>query len=199
VLHARPTGRIGQALLQAKIVTEEELASLLKVQVSEVIFNTFEWHQGVFAFFDKVSAPVTAVTLDIDLQNLIMEGCRIGERSRMAEAIPDRGVIVEPIANAERIKQSVTFTPNEWRVFFLVDGRRSVDEICRTVGDPTTSRPSRSSTTWCRRNSPGWSRRAPPIPAIAGTLFGKSPTSLLEAASGAESNVEFAPRARPQG
>jgi len=196
VLHARPTGRIGQALLQAKVVTEEELASLLKVQVSEVIFDTFEWHQGVFAFFDKVSAPVTAVTLDIDLQNLIMEGVRrIDERSRMAEAIPDRGVIVEPIANAERIKQSVTFTPNEWRVFFLVDGRRSVDEICRTVGDPddlaTLQIIHNLVQAKFARLVPARSADSEPLP---GTLFGKSPTSLLGAAVGAPSpNVEFAP------
>jgi hypothetical protein len=138
VLHAtRPMGRIGQTLLQANLLTEEELASFLKVQVSEVIFNTFEWHQGVFAFFDKVDPPVTAVTLDIDLQNLIMEGVRrIDERSRLAEAIPDRAAVVEAVANPERVKQSVTLTPDEWRVFFLVDGRRSVSEICRTVGNP---------------------------------------------------------------
>jgi Domain of unknown function (DUF4388)/FHA domain len=138
VLHAtRPMGRIGQTLLQANLLSEEELASFLKVQVSEVIFNTFEWHQGVFAFFDEVDPPVTAVTLDIDLQNLIMEGVRrIDERSRLAEAIPDRSVVVEAVANPERVKQSVTLTPDEWRVFFLVDGRRSVSEICRTVGNP---------------------------------------------------------------
>jgi hypothetical protein len=137
VLQARPIGRIGQTLLQENLLTEEELASFLKVQVSEVIFNTFEWHQGVFAVFDKVDPPVTAVTLDIDLQNLIMEGVRrIDERSRLALAIPDRDVVVEALANPERVKQNVTLTPDEWRVFFLVDGRRSVSEICRTVGNP---------------------------------------------------------------
>jgi hypothetical protein len=137
LLHARPNGRIGQALIQAKLVTEEELASLLKVQVSEVIFNTFEWREGVFALYDKVDPPLTAVTLDIDLHNLIMEGVRrIDERGRLAEAIPDRTVVVEALANPERVKQNVTLTPDEWRVFFLVDGRRSVSEICRTVGNP---------------------------------------------------------------
>jgi hypothetical protein len=136
-LDSRASGRIGQTLLQSRILTEEELGTLLKVQVSEVIFNTFEWREGVFAFFDQVSPPLTAVTLDIDVQNLVMEGVRrIDERSRLDKAIPDRSVVVEPIANAERIKQSVTFTPAEWRVFFLLDGRRSVHEICRAAGDP---------------------------------------------------------------
>jgi hypothetical protein len=66
-----------------------------------------------------------------------MEGVRrIDERHRVAEAIPDRSLVVETMANPERVKQSVTLTPPEWQVFFLVDGRRSVDEILLAVADP---------------------------------------------------------------
>ena len=33
------------------------------------------------------------------------------------------------------MKQSVTLTPEEWKVFFLVDGRRSLREICRLADE----------------------------------------------------------------
>jgi hypothetical protein len=82
------------------------------------------------------------VTLEIDLQNLIMEGVRrIDERGRLEEIFPDRQLIVEAVANPERVKNSVTLTGEEWRVFFLVDGRRSVDEIVSLAGeaDETTT------------------------------------------------------------
>ena len=129
--------RIGQALLAEKILTESELASFLKVQVSEVIFDTFEWKEGVFSFWDKVPPPATAVTLLMDLQNLIMEGSRrIDERGRLSEMFKDRDMLVEAMANPERVKSSVTMTPEEWKVFFLVDGRRTVAEICRLAGHP---------------------------------------------------------------
>ena len=129
--------RIGQALLAERILTETELASFLKVQVSEVIFDTFEWTEGVFSFWDRVPPPATAVTLIMDLQNLIMEGSRrIDERGRLSEVFKDRDMIVEAMANPDRVKNSVTMTPEEWKVFFLVDGRRSVSEICRLAGNP---------------------------------------------------------------
>ena len=129
--------RIGQALLAEKILTEGELASFLKVQVSEVIFDTFEWKEGVFSFWDDVPPPATAVTLLMDLQNLIMEGSRrIDERGRLSEVFKDRAMLVEAMANPERVKNSVTMTPEEWKVFFLVDGRRTVSEICRLAGNP---------------------------------------------------------------
>jgi len=129
--------RLGQALLAEKLLSEAELASFLKVQISEVIFDTFEWKDGVFTFWDRVPPPATAVTLLMDLQNLIMEGSRrIDERGRLSEVFPDKDMLVEAMANPERVKHSVTMTPEEWKVFFLVDGRRSLSEICRLAGNP---------------------------------------------------------------
>ena len=37
--------------------------------------------------------------------------------------------------NPDRVKHTVTLTPEEWNVFFLLDGRRSLGEICRLAGD----------------------------------------------------------------
>lgn len=127
--------RIGQVLLSEKILTTEELASFLKVQVSEVIFDTFLWREGGFSFYDRVPAPATAVTLEMDFQTLIMEGVRrISHRARIPEIFPDLDMVVEPVANPERIKRSVALTKEEWQVFFLADGRRSLTEICRIAG-----------------------------------------------------------------
>ena len=128
--------RLGQLMLSEKLLTEEELASHLKVQISEIIFDTFDWGEGAFVLYDDVPPPTTAVMLEMDLQNLIMEGVRrIDERGRLKEEFPDLEMIVEAVANPERVKQSVTFTREEWQTFFLVDGRRSLGEICRLVSD----------------------------------------------------------------
>jgi hypothetical protein len=129
--------RVGSVLLADKLLTEPELASFLKVQVSEVIFDTFTWREGVFTFWEKVPPPATAVTLEMDLQNLLMEGSRrLDERSRLSEVFPDLNMAVEAVTNPERVKHSVTMTPDEWKVYFLVDGRRSLMEICRLAGNP---------------------------------------------------------------
>jgi hypothetical protein len=129
-------GRLGQVLITEKLITEAELASCLKVQVSEVIFDTFHWGQGVFTFWDGVPPPASAVTLEMDLQNLLMEGARrTDERDRLAEIFPDLGMAVETVANPERVKHSVNLTPEEWKVFFLIDGRRTLSEICHLAGN----------------------------------------------------------------
>jgi hypothetical protein len=127
-----PGLRVGQALVAAELLTEAELASVLKVQVSEVIFETFGWGEGVFTFFDGIRPPATAITLEMDLHNLLMEGVRrIDIRGRLADTFPDLNMAVETLANPERVKDAVNFTPDEWKIFFLLDGRRSLAEICR--------------------------------------------------------------------
>src|SRR5437667_5770901 len=134
--HGGAGHRLGQILVAEKLLTEAELGSCLKVQVSEVIFDTFRWGQGVFTFWDGVPPPATAVTLEMDLQNLLMEGARrIDERGRLDEVFPDLGMAVETVANPERVKHSVNMTPEEWKVFFLVDGRRTLKEICQLAGN----------------------------------------------------------------
>lgn len=137
VLQRQSGGRVGQLLLSSKLLSQDELASYLKVQVSEVIFDTFGWRAGTFVFFDRVPPPATAVTLEMNLQNLVMEGVRrLDERARLADVFPDLNMVIEALANPERVKQSVNLTQEEWQVFFLVDGRRSLTEICRLAGNP---------------------------------------------------------------
>jgi len=134
-LTRQPAGRIGQVLLSEKILTEQELAAFLKVQVSEVIFDAFRWNEGAFSFFDEVPPPATVVTLDMDLLNLIIEGMRrLDDPARAEAAFPDRDRAVVALVNPERLKQSAVLTDEEWRLFFLLDGRRSVTEICRLMG-----------------------------------------------------------------
>jgi len=59
---------------------------------------------------------------------------RLDVRDRLATAFPDPDLVVEAIVNAERVKHGVTLTPDEWRVFFLVDGRRTLSEVCHLAG-----------------------------------------------------------------
>jgi hypothetical protein len=73
----------------------------------------------------------------MDIQNLLMEGVRrMDERGRLAEVFPDLDAVMETLANADRLRDNVTLIPEEWRVLFMVDGRRSLREICQIAGNP---------------------------------------------------------------
>jgi FHA domain/Domain of unknown function (DUF4388) len=128
--------RLGRLLVVTGQITEAELGSFLKVQVSEVIFETFGWAAGSFTFWERIPPPPTAVTLEMEIENLLLEGIRrVDVRPRLSELFPDLAMAVEATVNPDRVKHTVTLTPEEWNVLFLLDGRRSLGEICRLAGD----------------------------------------------------------------
>jgi hypothetical protein len=134
--HRTSGNRIGQVLVAARILTPEELVSFLKVQTSYVVFDIFAWLGGTFGFYDDVGPPAGAVVLEMDLHNLILEGVRrLPDDDRVARVLPHLDWVAGLASSPERIKQSVTLTPHEWRIYFLVDGRRTLSEICQIAGD----------------------------------------------------------------
>jgi hypothetical protein len=137
LLHQTARGpRLGRLLVVTGQITEAELASFLKVQVSEVIFETFGWATGSFTFWERIPPPPTAVTLEMEIENLLLEGIRrVDVRPRLSEVFPDLAMAVEVAVNPDRVKRTVTLTPEEWNVLFLLDGRRSLGEICRLAGE----------------------------------------------------------------
>ncbi|HJT17222.1 MAG TPA: DUF4388 domain-containing protein [Thermoanaerobaculia bacterium] len=102
----------------------------MKVQVSEVIYDAFVWSGGSFAFFDGIDLPAKAVTIAIDLSNLIMEGARrIGEWEECLRLLPDASVVFRVAADPE--SEKITLTLDEWRILFLINGQRTLEDICR--------------------------------------------------------------------
>ncbi|HYS54025.1 MAG TPA: DUF4388 domain-containing protein [Thermoanaerobaculia bacterium] len=129
-LMLRSGGRWGDLALQTGALTQSELDDYLKVQVSEVIYDVFVWKGGDFAFYDAIDLPPQAVTISIDLSNLIMEGARrIDEWAECLRLLPDSEVVFRVVADPETEK--ITLSLDEWRILFLINGQRTLEEICR--------------------------------------------------------------------
>ncbi|MDP9361190.1 MAG: DUF4388 domain-containing protein [Acidobacteriota bacterium] len=121
-------GRFGQIAVQQGVLTDEQLRDFLKVQVSEIIYDCFVWPEGTFAFIDDTSLPPYAVTIAVDLSNLIMEGARrIAEWEECVRLLPDSAVVFRVVSNPETEK--ITLSLDEWKILFLINGRRKLGEL----------------------------------------------------------------------
>lgn len=123
--------RLGQRLLASGEMSEADLLAALKVQVSSIMFDAFSWKEGGFAFYDGVGVPLKAVRIDLDFHSLLIEGVRRLPDPATTTAAEGGRRALEALINAERLKQAVALTEEEWRVLFLVDGRRTVEDVCR--------------------------------------------------------------------
>ena len=126
-------GRFGAIAIQQGVLTEEQLRDFLKVQVAEVLYDAFVWATGEFGFAEQLELPEYAVTISVDLPNLIMEGARrIEEWEHCLQLLPDSSAVYR-VVSAPR-DDRVTLTADEWKLLFMIDGRRSLDDLVR-AGD----------------------------------------------------------------
>lgn len=127
-------GRFGDVAVQQGVLTQEQIDDYLKVQVAEVIYDAFVWSEGTFGFYDGFDLPPRAVTITIDLANLIMEGARrIEEWADCLALLPDSAVVFRVVSDPQAEK--ITLSLDEWKILFLINGQRSLEDLCRDVDD----------------------------------------------------------------
>ena len=134
-LMQRDGGRFGQLAVQENVLTTEQLTDFLKVQVSEIVYDAFVWDGGAFGFTHDLALPPYAVTITIDLANLIMEGARrIEEWEQCLRLLPDRNVVFRVVATPR--DEKITLTVDEWKILFHINGQRSLDDLCADADEP---------------------------------------------------------------
>ena len=127
-------GRFGQIAIQKGILTDAEVHEFLKVQVSEVVYDAFVWTEGSFRFSEDLQMPDYAVTIAIDISNLIMEGARrIEEWEKAVQLLPDENVVFRVVSVPK--DDRITLSADEWKVLFLVNGQRTLIELVAEAED----------------------------------------------------------------
>ncbi|MEO8036188.1 MAG: DUF4388 domain-containing protein, partial [Acidobacteriota bacterium] len=129
-LMRREGRRFGQIAIQEGVLTETQLKDFLKVQVSEILYDSFVWPTGTFSFAEQQALPSYAVTIAVDLSNLIMEGARrIEEWEQCVHLLPDKEMIFRVVSDPS--EEKITLTADEWKILFLINGRRTLEELCQ--------------------------------------------------------------------
>jgi hypothetical protein len=127
-------GRFGQIAVQQGVITDAQLRDFLKVQVSEIIYDCFVWSGGAFRFTGEMALPPHAVTISVDVGNLIMEGARrIEEWEQCLQLLPDKAVVFRVVSNPS--EEKITLSADEWKILFLINGARSLEELCHDADE----------------------------------------------------------------
>ena len=83
--------RIGQALVGAGLISEDELGKLVAHQVESIILSLFRWTSGEMRFHESSDAVPPDLSLDLSTHRLLLEGIRLyPDESRLVEALGDR-------------------------------------------------------------------------------------------------------------
>ncbi len=120
--------RQGTILVEMGAINPKELWEGVRYQIKEIVYSLFDWDSGDFMFVEKELEKHENITVDIEITELVVEGIRkVTNRSLFMERIPTKDISLELNPGAE-IK--IAFEEYEKHVIGLIDGKRTVGEIC---------------------------------------------------------------------
>jgi len=129
-------GRLGAILVERGYIDKPTLEEAVREQIEDVTFNFFSWPDGEFGFAAHESMDEEDVFIQMNVENVIMEGCRridewelIFEKLGSLEKVPH-------LAISEAVEETgqVTLTGDEWRVVCCIDDRRDLGTIIKECG-----------------------------------------------------------------
>lgn len=94
--------RLGQALVGAGLLSEEEIGRLVARQVETIILSLFTWTSGEMRFHEGANPIPTDLALDLSTHRLIFEGVRV---------FPDEGRLELALGSLERRLRPVARPP----------------------------------------------------------------------------------------
>jgi CheY-like chemotaxis protein len=127
---AEMTGQpIDGVLAQEKLLDQKTFGACLRRHTETIVFKALGWKDGEF-LFDQAQPPVFANPVALKVDDLILEGTRRADEWVMIQQkIPNFSMAFEPlIGNAEELTRR-GLSDMDLRVFAMVDGRRSVQDI----------------------------------------------------------------------
>ncbi|MGI8775250.1 MAG: DUF4388 domain-containing protein [Actinomycetota bacterium] len=126
--------RVGEILIAHNAVTVEQLQRAVRQQIEDSVFDLMRWEAGSFEWQSGVVADVE-VPIAISVENLIMEASRrLDELEVINRKIPSNRTVLAMAPRPPEGAAEINIQPEEWRMFVLVNGSRTVGEIADLTG-----------------------------------------------------------------
>jgi hypothetical protein len=129
-INAQTGERVGEILLREGAITEEQLGAGVRGQIEDAVFDLLRWEVGDFEF-EPHERFTAEIPISVSVENLVMEASRrLDELRSIQKKIPSTEVVLAVAPSPPEGAREINITPDEWRVLVLLDGRRTVGEIC---------------------------------------------------------------------
>src|ERR671919_455718 len=133
-LHASTGQRVGEILLEQGAITQEQLVGAVAEQIEDAAFDLLRWELGEFLFEAHERFEVE-IPISVSVENLIMEASRrLDELDVIQRKIPSAEVVLGVAPAPPDGARQINISPEEWRLLVLVDGSRTVGEVCEMAG-----------------------------------------------------------------
>ncbi|MFQ6008461.1 MAG: DUF4388 domain-containing protein [Candidatus Zixiibacteriota bacterium] len=124
--------RLGEILISRGFIDRADLERVVKEQVEHLLYSLLSWQSGSFKFYENQFPTDEEITVNLSVENVILEGLRrVDEMNMIRETLPDLDAVYTISASQGGRTRAVTLQAEEWNIMALVDGRRTINEICK--------------------------------------------------------------------
>jgi hypothetical protein len=125
-----PGKRLGQVLVERKILTRHDVYNLLNKKVEKIFHDAIVLHDGVYLFDEDIDLSKLPASISIDTKNLLMDGVtKRDELTYYRETVPRPGGMLN-----EKLSALDGCSEVEKDFVSRVDGRRTLSEIDDLLG-----------------------------------------------------------------
>lgn len=125
-----PDKLYGQILVERGALSPAEIRRAIVEQVESIVWSLFYWEQGEVRFHIGAPPEPTGIRTQLPMSHVILEGIRRAPNAKSLVArLGQKDTLYEPCFTTEQLI-SVGLEDDEYALLTLVDGRRSLYEIC---------------------------------------------------------------------
>lgn len=129
--------RIGELLVDYRIITPEQLHDALKTQLLWTIREMAQWQEGAYEFLPGEHLPTADMPLRIEVTRVVMEVLRYSQEwDELQHTLPDGMRTRLEMAFRIPANAPLTFDLNTWRAVTHVNTARTVRRIAAAIHQP---------------------------------------------------------------
>ncbi len=126
---------LGRVLVQRGWVPEEIVALALKRKTEETLYSLFLWSEADFEFREGETQEEAAISIRLKVEEVLLEGLRRYDLAqKIRRSFPTTGVVLT--RTGLKPPGDLLANPFARRALELVDGSRSIKEICLELHAP---------------------------------------------------------------
>jgi hypothetical protein len=126
---------LGMLLISAGHVTQKDVVSSIRTDFMETVYGLYTWTDGLFHFEPNQLPAKDAITVPIDLENIILEGSRrVKEWERLQDELPDLARALKFTDRPQAQLRNINLSVDEWRVISYINPRNSIQRIAQRIG-----------------------------------------------------------------
>lgn len=125
---------LGILLINANYLSQQDILNSLQQYFVDILNRLFTWVEGIFRFENDLMPPPDRITVQVPLENIIIEGSRrMREWEQLQDEIPNLDMCLKFAERPGTNIRALNLSVEEWRVVSYINPKNTIRQIARAT------------------------------------------------------------------